>query len=518
MNHPLNRLRQQFYDEYDLIKHLSELLHTIVIEQPPDPVGSIEQISQILWSHRHVQDLQPSKSVDPSEIKRCTAIPELLDKLQSPARTKVDSTFFDLKSKWNNFGIPFSDDDLLLFNCSLIKLAERPDIVSLRLWGVFNTPNGPIFIAESDCLFESRADHYRTVAPYAIPPELGVGANRFVYYYSFGAFDEWIRLPDLRPSDISTSRKVIWNLTGDLSAAVRSYIPFDVTESIYVRTLISQISSDSIVAPNGYIIEDTAEEEEDKKDAPPDEEEDTKNQPPKPLKLKVDKNYEPAEVDQIEWVHVRPAILTQGRETYVKPPKPLKPPKKKKVKEQIEKDEPPQKPPPKRKEENDQSDTGNAEEEDSTQAYSEEPYSSPPEEEDKHEEEEQTPEEEVAAEEGLELFRGIDTDPGFTEEQSCWRTKVVNSSIQNDSYTYAENLRWPGSYTLSDGRSTCSFYCGTGKQYIVDGFQPPNPPSLAVEYRLKMIEKIDATLDEENELIKSKNPHKEEEEEEEVNE
>jgi hypothetical protein len=51
-------------------------------------------------------------------------------------------------------------------------------------------------------------DDAPAVGPYDLPAEVGVGANRFVYYATKSLTDEWERLPDLRPSDISRSREV----------------------------------------------------------------------------------------------------------------------------------------------------------------------------------------------------------------------------------------------------------------------------------------------------------------------
>jgi hypothetical protein len=53
-----------------------------------------------------------------------------------------------------------------------------------------------------------------------------------------------------------------------------------------------------------------------------------------------------------------------------------------------------------------------------------------------------------------------------------------------------------------------------GNKLVINGFQPPAPPPIAGEYRRKMTELIDPTIDEEKEVEKQKNPPKEEEEEE----
>jgi len=481
MQEQLQALNHQSYKKVNLSKHIGELLHTITRDQPSDPIGCLEEISTLLWKQRHVQDSSLAPPVDNSEIERCTSILDLMAKLDSPSRNKVDTLFFEFDSKWANFGISINKEKLLMLQCSLIGLAEKDEISALRLWGLLNTPNGVLYVAEADIGIENRLEEAPSVGPYDVPPEIGVGVNRFVYYVTSSPFDEWIRLPDLRPSDIVQSRKSNWQITGDLSAKVNSFVPFDVTEDIYIRAMISRVASAATIAPQGYLIEFVPEEEEEKNEQP--EEEDQKAKAPKQLKLVVDPNFEGVDIESVEWAHVRPFILPQGRETYVKPPKPPKQPKVKK--EKAEKT-------PKNPEE---------EEKEEEEAHQE------------HEEE--APEEEEQPEEGPELFGGIDADEGFGEEQPCWNTRLIRSPLPNETFVVAESLRWPGAYNLTDGKKACSLYCGNLTKFIVDGFQPPLPAPMATEYKLKMKEKIDPTLDEERENEKLKNPKKDEEEEEE---
>ena len=477
MQERIQGLNHQNYKNVNLSKHIGMTLQTITRDQPSDPLGTLEEISSLLWKQRHVQDLTMAPRVPEVEINRCNSILSLLSKLESPSRKKVDTLFFEMNSKWSSFGISINKQKSLMLQCSLIGLAEKDEINFLRLWGILNTPTGTIYVAEADLIFESRLTDAPTVGEYEIPPEIGVGVNRFVYYVTKSPFDEWVRLPDLKPSDIVQSRKIIWQVTGDLSSPVHSFIPFDVTEDILIRTLISRISSATIIAPNGYLAEYVPEEEEEQKES--NEEEDQKEKPPKPLKLIIDSNFEGVEIESVEWVHVRPFILPQGRETYVKPPKPPKQPK-------IKKEDKPKNNPEEEEEEEDH----------------------------KQDVDDNAPEEEEVPEEGPQLFGGIDADEGFGEDQPCWNFKTIHSSIQSESFVVAESLRWPGAFNLTDGKKCCNIYCGNLNKFIIDGFQPPFPAILANEFKFKMIEKIDPTLDEEKEIEKRKNPNKVEEEEE----
>jgi ribosomal protein L12E/L44/L45/RPP1/RPP2 len=217
------------------------------------------------------------------------------------------------------------------------------------------------------------------------------------------------------------------------------------------------------------------EEEEKKHEEVHEEEEEAKERPAKQLKLIIDPDFERIEdVSSIEWVNVRPFILPQGRETYKKAPKPPKGP------------EPEKKP---------------------REAHEEE------EEEDKREEPE---EEEEAAEEGVELFGGSTEDepirPRGEEDLLCWSTKTVVSPIEGRSFQVTESVRWPGAFNMSDGKRSCSLYYGIGNKFVVNGFQPPKPPPIAKEYRRKMTERADPTMEDEKEVEKMKHPPEEEDE------
>jgi radial spoke head protein 4A len=477
MQDQLHSLNHQAYGPFTLSKHIGETLETIVHEQPADPLGCLEEVSALLWKQRHITPPPHVVAVPDEELSRCNSILALLGKLGSPAAVKLEPVFFEFKEKWGDVGITFENDFTLMLQCSLIKLAELETITGVRLWGMFNTPLGPFYVAEVDIPLEFRAEDAAVVGPYDVPVEVGVGANRFVYYITKSPFDEWERLPDVRPSDISQSREVQWQLTGDLSAAVKSFKVFDVTEDVFIRALIARISAATILAPTDYIQEYQPEEEEQQKE-PREEEEEAKEPPPKQLKLVINKEFEPVEdVASIEWVHVRKALLPQGRETYKKAAKPPKPPKQVKEKKPREGEE--------------------EEEEDQKEEPEDEPA----------EEEEEVPEE------APELFGNVGEDEPIREEEPCWLNKTFPSLIPGQSFVTTESVRWPGAFNLSDGRKACSFYYGLGTKLVLSGFQPPLPPKIQGEYRRKMTERADPTLDEEKEVERLKHPPKEEEEE-----
>jgi hypothetical protein len=65
------------------------------------------------------------------------------------------------------------------------------------------------------------------------------------------------------------------------------------------------------------------------------------------------------------------------------------------------------------------------------------------------------------------------------EDEPCWLTKMFPSPTPGQSFQVTENVRWPGAFSLSDGRKACSFYYGLGKKLVLNGFQPPKGSTAA---------------------------------------
>ena len=179
MQEALEALNHQSIGKVNLSKHVADLLDTITRDQPADPLGCIEEMSKLIWKQRHVQEIKMPPSVDEGELNRCEAVLELLSKLDSPSRKKLDTLFFEMLPKWADYGITMGEDNALMLQCSLIGLAEKEEIVALRFWGAFTTPNGIIYVAEADVPL----DHHNTdadlppVGQYDVPPEIGVPAT-----------------------------------------------------------------------------------------------------------------------------------------------------------------------------------------------------------------------------------------------------------------------------------------------------------------------------------------------------
>ena len=78
MQEQIASLDHQVYQRYTFSKHIGELLETISKEQPVDALGSVEELSILLWKERHIQERPEMPTVPTSELDRCTAFMTLL--------------------------------------------------------------------------------------------------------------------------------------------------------------------------------------------------------------------------------------------------------------------------------------------------------------------------------------------------------------------------------------------------------------------------------------------------------
>ena len=90
-----------------------------------------------------------------------------------------------------------------------------------------------------------------------IPTEdRGAGSNKNVYFvcnrvclsscsksilFHIQPGDEWVRLPDVTPAQLTCARKIRKMFTGDLTTKICSYPPFPGDESNYLRYTVYNI-------------------------------------------------------------------------------------------------------------------------------------------------------------------------------------------------------------------------------------------------------------------------------------
>jgi radial spoke head protein 4A len=79
----------------------------------------------------------------------------------------------------------------------------------------------------------------------------GDGVNTNVYWVSNSVVDEWVELPDLKPKDLSDSRKIKMLFTGDLERDIITNPFFKAKEKNYLRAQIARISHATTLTPKG---------------------------------------------------------------------------------------------------------------------------------------------------------------------------------------------------------------------------------------------------------------------------
>ena len=128
------------------------------------------------------------------------------------------------------------------------------------------------------------------------------GVNKNVFYATNDLSEKWIELPDVKPSQIRSSRLIKYTLTGNLESPIYSNPTFIGTEKHYLRCLIARIYHGAKLAPsiNHFTIED---QESPFKPLTPAE---------KPKQLKYN------DLIKIEnWIHFPPGILNCGRVSHM---------------------------------------------------------------------------------------------------------------------------------------------------------------------------------------------------------
>ncbi|KAJ3338512.1 Radial spoke head protein 4 A [Gonapodya sp. JEL0774] len=145
-----------------------------------------------------------------------------------------------------------------------------------------------------------------------VPPERGVGVNKYVYYVCRFAGDSWIRLPDAHPEKLQTARKITKYFSGDLNKKIVTYPPIECSEAQYLRCQIARIAAGTVLSPQGYYMFDP-EEEAGLEDGA------------HPTTIIVNPEYRTPPPGELQvassWVHHVPYILPQGRVNWEAPPK-----------------------------------------------------------------------------------------------------------------------------------------------------------------------------------------------------
>jgi len=287
--------------------HLNDIIQALVTHNRQDAFSAFEVVSRFIKTGSASADVgEPegvAKSVDAVFASR--KAPE--DPEAGPLELKgVPNVTAELDlTKWAGFG--FSAAEVQALSCSFMQLASKPDIDQVRFWGKILGQKADYIVAEGKYTGEIEVTEEDTAAGVEAPNTQG--SNFYTYWVTTTLYakpDDWVMLPLCKPEQIVASRKVKKIVTGDLNAPVITQPFFPGKELHLLRSMIADISANTILAPAGKFrkvaeAEDPRQIEED---------------PEVPFVVPLSKSL----LSTDAWVHSRENILGTGKTTQMEPP------------------------------------------------------------------------------------------------------------------------------------------------------------------------------------------------------
>lgn len=152
---------------------------------------------------------------------------------------------------WQWAGIGFGEQETYRLQKSLKKLANTTQ-VAVRFFGKITGTESDYYIAEADIAEEEAeegAEEGRD-ADFEVKP---IGVNKFTYFVTSNSLGEWVKLPDVSPSEIIASRQIKMLFTGDLNKKIFTNPFFKGTEKNYLRAQIARITHSTTLVPKGLM-------------------------------------------------------------------------------------------------------------------------------------------------------------------------------------------------------------------------------------------------------------------------
>jgi radial spoke head protein 4A len=106
----------------------------------------------------------------------------------------------------------------------------------MRFWGKIIGTKADYFIAEATLEGgggeEGDGGEEETVE---VGEPRGSGANTFVYFVTNSPLQPWVQLPDIKPTQINTARRIRQVFTGNINNKIYTNPFFFDTEKVYLR-------------------------------------------------------------------------------------------------------------------------------------------------------------------------------------------------------------------------------------------------------------------------------------------
>ncbi|CAH8840240.1 unnamed protein product [Trichobilharzia szidati] len=465
-------------NDYNIYDHLVSILRTVLRGGSDDSLTELENLSRKLKKYKCSASTRLMRNVEEKSAELDLAVLRRPYFSYNPKENFRLQNFPDLPKLFfalEQAGIGFPQEEVINLSLSVRNFLKSVPSNSVRFWGKYLGTCKCYYILEVEelqpavkppdsfkvqtNLMESESTARSDVAlserlavldldplpksewksqPSIPPEESGKGTNRKAYYVCNILGEKWIRLPDVTPEQIVTSRMIKYFCTGNLEAEINSYPTFPGTEKNFLRAQIARISGSTIISPINYYQFNEDEEEEMEEDAS--RENFVENSEYEPMTI-----YDLTDPSLSNWVHHTAYILPQGRTVWWN--------------------------------------TATKSNDDLDDELSEE-----------EEEEPDEPEPET----GPPLLTPLSEDAEIGSIPP-WSTRITSQLIPHYAFAVLSSNVWPGAYAIAQGRFFENIYIGWGLKYTGTNFNPYTIPKLFDEFPsgLEITEVDDPTPEEE---------------------
>eukprot|EP01112_Ceratiomyxa_fruticulosa_P018342 TRINITY_DN5842_c0_g1_i1.p1 TRINITY_DN5842_c0_g1~~TRINITY_DN5842_c0_g1_i1.p1 ORF type:complete len:551 (-),score=159.63 TRINITY_DN5842_c0_g1_i1:322-1821(-) len=307
-----------------LYDHLADVLLKVLEHKPDNALNNFENLSfEVKHSKSTTPNAPTNKQVpqqDNTQNKQIISLfktsHQAVSESEFPEDDELpnDGEFPDLLEEANILewaGVGIGKEETYRIMLSMKFLLEKNPLKSVRLFGKILGTKRDYYVCEAqykdgegELDEQEEAENVNAAKKEAsIPSEEFVGTNKHTYWVCNKPGDEWVKLPNVTPAQISTARKISKFFTGDLDANVISYPPFPGKEASLLRAQLARITAATSISPKGFY---GFEEEDDVQD-----DSNLILADPEYQSLSTQLLLEPS-----NWVHHAEHILPQGRCTY----------------------------------------------------------------------------------------------------------------------------------------------------------------------------------------------------------
>jgi radial spoke head protein 4A len=116
---------------------------------------------------------------------------------------------------WQWAGVGFGEYDTMCLQKSLKQLVAKTGATSIRFWGKIKGTEKDYYVAEGTLDAGEPAEDAEPVTETV--EARGQGVNKFVYWVTNSPLEQWTQLPDLKPSNIVSARRIKHTFSGNIN-------------------------------------------------------------------------------------------------------------------------------------------------------------------------------------------------------------------------------------------------------------------------------------------------------------